>query len=1456
MPAPFLTRLFPSTSADRLRGGDRDIYVDPYFRKTVLLLPFNGADYLRDYSFKHRTLSERTRNGQYLTPKYGDYALHNGGVIAPASTDWDFGSADWTVEFWCDPEATGVSNNGLVSSFRASPNNGWAIRYNASTRVEAVFSFTGTGVDQTVAGTAGTQLTAGTWKHVAVVNDAGTIRIYVDGVQGTSAALAGVINPAGGSGFGSLDIHSFNGGTPNQSKMDDLRITKGYCRYPAGTPFSPPAAFDLEGQSVTTVIDPYIADNVLLAGMDPSPGAGFLVDESILAHAFTANGGAVPYTIFGAHGAGIRDGYLTTPHHADLIPAAGEAFTIEAWVYVNALGQTYGVVSKTETTGNQLSWALRAAAGTLNFYFSTNGTSYGTTVTLGTELGANVWHHVAVVRDATTGVIRTYVDGGYRNTATNAGAAFNNSGTPLEIKSYDGGLGTTTDIIVDEVRMTKGVARYTGTGTGYEGAFAVPNGRFPRFESPTFSSGTTVNYAENDVGTVYTAVATGIGTISYSIFGGADSADFAINSSSGVLTFVSPPDYETPGDADTDNDYIVIIRATDASTGLTKDHTVTVTVTDVAEGTPARSPSYYNPGGRDYRAGLIAISTTLTMATGTIDQIIDGTRTTGTTFTNGQAVVGDEIKFDFDAGAGIRKRITEVRWIQGTALSHGVWKFQGSNDGSSWTDVSTSDFTLGSSVDQTIDNGISTNAAFYRYYRFLGVSGTASSGTSLHDVLFKLAQQGGEDDTPAWTGMGGRGFRTDIIELFFENVGLGATSRSVVIDGGRTGNVVDWDASAVAGRYIQFNFPVSIQVLVDGVRLLQSTTAAQGDWKLQRSVDGTTWVDVGSSFTLGGALDSTGTVISDGVPARYWRLTTVSGSTSNSPWIHEIELRTAYVEPTNVNAPVFTSASTASWVENLGGTCYTATATDADGNTEILYSISGTGADDALFDINQLTGELRFKVPPDFEVPTDADTDNDYEVIIRAEDTNYVNSTDFAVTVSVTNEVTEYVDRFYNDVKLLMTFPVSDLYKDFSLSNRTIARGATGWSPTIKYGTGAIRGQAQAFAAASADWDFGDDDFTVEFWVYLEATAVGSNGLLQAWRSTGNLRGWRIGYNSAERLEVFVSTDGIDGATYTIPAAVGTQMVPATWQHVAFVNDRGTLRLYIDGVQAGSLAFNRSIFAAGAGGAQLDINNNVGTANNSGIDDLRITKNICRYPNGTTFTVPTELDDEGATLTTSDPDLASVVLLVGFDTTPGIAVDESASAHTLTNVGGVATVTTNNGSHDGALNAGEYSAPHSSDFVFAAGEAFTIEGWMRVGSNNAGNYAIACTETTGNMLGWAIRQNLGALRFEFSTNGTSYGTTVLSGTEMGGGTWKHFAVTREATTGVIRIYIDGVYKATQTNAGASFNNTGALLELHGGDGAASIGTDCRLEEFRITKGVCRYSGASNFTPLSGKWPRV
>ncbi|WP_263293041.1 beta strand repeat-containing protein [Pseudomonas sp. BF-R-30] len=111
-------------------------------------------------------------------------------------------------------------------------------------------------------------------------------------------------------------------------------------------------------------------------------------------------------------------------------------------------------------------------------------------------------------------------------------------------------------------------------------------------DSPTITSNgggatASINVAENTTA-VTTVAATDVDlpaqTLSYSIFGGADAAKFSIASGTGVLSFVSAPNFEAPTDSGANNVYDVIVRASDGT--LFDDQAIAVTVTGVNDNSP------------------------------------------------------------------------------------------------------------------------------------------------------------------------------------------------------------------------------------------------------------------------------------------------------------------------------------------------------------------------------------------------------------------------------------------------------------------------------------------------------------------------------------------------------------------------------------------------------------------------------------------------------------------------------------------------------------------------------------------------------------------------------------------------------------------------------------------------------------------------------------------------------
>jgi len=121
-----------------------------------------------------------------------------------------------------------------------------------------------------------------------------------------------------------------------------------------------------------------------------------------------------------------------------------------------------------------------------------------------------------------------------------------------------------------------------GGGGGGSTPTSIPN-RAPVITDPGILS---VREGVSDVVSLSATDADG-NSLSFSILSGDDQSLFKITSS-GVLSFASVPDFESPGDADIDNTYLLTVQVTDGS--LNDSQSLTVTVTDAFQGRVVDAP--------------------------------------------------------------------------------------------------------------------------------------------------------------------------------------------------------------------------------------------------------------------------------------------------------------------------------------------------------------------------------------------------------------------------------------------------------------------------------------------------------------------------------------------------------------------------------------------------------------------------------------------------------------------------------------------------------------------------------------------------------------------------------------------------------------------------------------------------------------------------------------------------
>ena len=112
---------------------------------------------------------------------------------------------------------------------------------------------------------------------------------------------------------------------------------------------------------------------------------------------------------------------------------------------------------------------------------------------------------------------------------------------------------------------------------------STPAPAVPADNPPIIAGGTReeFNVPENMTAVTSLSVVDGR-TVTWSISGGFDAAEFTIGAESGELMFRAAPDFENPTDAGANNVYVVEVGATDSDT-LSDTLLVLVTVTDVVD---------------------------------------------------------------------------------------------------------------------------------------------------------------------------------------------------------------------------------------------------------------------------------------------------------------------------------------------------------------------------------------------------------------------------------------------------------------------------------------------------------------------------------------------------------------------------------------------------------------------------------------------------------------------------------------------------------------------------------------------------------------------------------------------------------------------------------------------------------------------------------------------------------
>jgi hypothetical protein len=217
---------------------------DPNFSSVVLRMGFEGTNGSTTFVDESAAAHTMTANGgaQISTAqqKFGAASMLNSAntdfVTSADNADWEFGSGDFTIEFFVRHSTT-VTASGYADHYTASGNRAWTF-YRSSNQMW--FQCWVAGSSKTLTSTT-VAATAGTWYHYCAERSGTTLRMYRDGVM--VASLTGV------SGAVDNPTSALNIGRANNSSsfnlignLDEFRITKGVARYASDSGFTVPTA--------------------------------------------------------------------------------------------------------------------------------------------------------------------------------------------------------------------------------------------------------------------------------------------------------------------------------------------------------------------------------------------------------------------------------------------------------------------------------------------------------------------------------------------------------------------------------------------------------------------------------------------------------------------------------------------------------------------------------------------------------------------------------------------------------------------------------------------------------------------------------------------------------------------------------------------------------------------------------------------------------------------------------------------------------------------------------------------------------------------------------------------------------------------------------------------------------------------------------------------------------------
>ncbi len=362
----------------------------------------------------------------------------------------------------------------------------------------------------------------------------------------------------------------------------------------------------------------------------------------------------------------------------------------------------------------------------------------------------------------------------------------------------------------------------------------------------------------------------------------------------------------------------------------------------------------------------------------------------------------------------------------------------------------------------------------------------------------------------------------------------------------------------------------------------------------------------------------------------------------------------------------------------------------------------------------------------------------------------------------------------------------------------------------------------------SEDWNFGNQDFTVDFWVRFDSVS-GYEALITQGTSTST---YMKLYRNGSTWRFYSLLGGADVVHLDAPDTLSAN----TWYHVALVREGGALKLYRDGqlkgsyITAAALPDYSSSLTIGAMNYGTSISSAYDLA--GAMDEVRVTKGVARW---TAPFSPT---------TVRHPADASTKLVLRMDSN-GRLIDASNSGRSIAVIGMLPPSRDSWMAFDGSND--NVTAPDSDDWNFGA-QDFTIDFWVKLDSISGYDALIAQGLSSSNSM--RLYRYGSTWRF-YALSGGNYVVKLEALDSLAANTWYHIALVREG--GLFQFFRDGQLKGAYETTAALPDYTEALKigDLNYSTLFTSYDLGGALDEVRISKGVARWSAP--FTPVAGRY---